>query len=360
MSRSFSGANDTLRYAGAVVDCTATEVTNITFAVAVKRGRTSHSSDEVLMHCGPSANSNHLIGLEINATTNTVDATIRTSSGATSTSVATLADTTTWHLVVGKWVSGVPYISIDGGAFTTSGASRDPTTATSLLSLGGNLSATPGGDYLGLLAHPTFWGTALSDTDVSNLWNGGSFVDFETIQSGSLIQHCPLTRNESPEVDDIGAFDLTVSGATYSSDEPYSSGSTDTPLVVDAAQAVGEGSNVVLSSPVSVTLPVVSGSMVTEGQEVQFQLSSPYTEGQATAQGYDIVLTNFSGGVTSGSATGEGSVIAFPFVLLVTHAQGVGEGSIIGTQASIIITSPGGRRRDGRRRNIGFGRFGRG
>jgi hypothetical protein len=257
-------------------------------------------------------------------------------------------------------VSGVPYISIDGGAFTTSGSSRDPTIATSLLSLGGNLSATPGGDYLGLLAHPTVWGTALSDTDVSNLWNGGSFVDFETIQSGSLIQHCPLTRNESPEVDDIGAFDLTVSGATYSSDEPYSSGSTDTPLVVDAAQAVGEGSNVVLSSPVSVTLPVVSGSMVTEGQEVQFQLSSPYTEGQATAQGYDIVLTNFSGGVTSGSATGEGSVIAFPFVLLVTHAQGVGEGSIIGTQASIIITSPGGRRRDGRRRNIGFGRFGRG
>jgi hypothetical protein len=141
---------------------------------------------------------------------------------------------------------------------------------------------------------------------------------------------------------------------------PASAGSSDTPLIVTSASGVGEGSVVNLINTSAAVLTVGHAQGCGEGQEVLFSIARPYEEAQGVGEGSDIVLTNFTGGITSGQGVGQGQTIGMPLVMGITFAQGVGQGSNVGMVAVIVVTSPSGRPRDRRRRNIGFGRFNRG
>jgi hypothetical protein len=74
-----------------------------------------------------------------------------------------------------------------------------------------------GSTYIGLEAHAARWDTALSDGDAASLIAGANPL---AVSAASLLNYWPLTSNTSPEPDDQGSNDLTVTDATYSADDP--------------------------------------------------------------------------------------------------------------------------------------------
>jgi hypothetical protein len=226
MSRSFDGTNDLLTISSAVVDATTIDTTPVSVAMWIKRAQTSAAAVERLMIAGVAGATNNMLSLGIN-TNNTLFCRTRTTGDADATSTATIADTTNWHLVVGVW-AGIAdrKIYVDDNAAVQNTTSRDPSTATNLFRIGASTdNAAPfTGEYTGLIAYVTVWNTALSDANVASLWNGGAGVDPTTVASGNLVAAWDLTGDESPEVDDVGAFDLTVTGATFSTDNPFAVG----------------------------------------------------------------------------------------------------------------------------------------
>jgi hypothetical protein len=233
MSRSFDGTDDHLTYSGAVVDATAIETTPISIALWIKRARSSAAAAERLVTAGVSGATNNLMAIGIN-TDNTVFCRSRSTGDADSTTVATITDTTTWHLVVGVWASLTSRtVYLDGTAATPNTTSRDPSVATNIFRVGASLdSGAPFTlEYQGLIAYLTVWNTALTGGDVTSLYNSGSGVDPTTIANGNLVAHWDMTGDESPEVDDVGAFDLTVTGATFSTDNPFTVGAAGQPTI---------------------------------------------------------------------------------------------------------------------------------
>jgi hypothetical protein len=223
VSRSFTGGG-ALRYAGLVVDSTAIETTPVSLAMWIKRTAISAASEEALFYNGQAGTTNHFIALGINPD-NTVFCRTRTTSPANATSTATIADTTNWHLVVGVWAAtNSRTIYVDGNAGVTETSTRDPTNTPTRFSLFSNLNNTPTAGLNGYGAYIAVWNVALSSSDVTSLWNGGGGVDPTTIQNASLVGAWDVTGNESPEVDDIGAFDLTVTNGTFSADNPFTVG----------------------------------------------------------------------------------------------------------------------------------------
>lgn len=224
MSRSFDGTNDALSYSGAVVDATNVDTTPKSFACWIKRGRATTGSDEFLMCAGTTAApTSHYLALSISGT-DTIQARARTTSNANATSSATITDTTNWHLVVAVFTSITSRtVYVDGNAGVTDTTSKDPVTATDLFRIGATPEAAFGSEYQGLIAYPTVWNNlALTSGNVSSLWNGGAGVDPLTIQNASIVAHWRLTGNVSPEPSSVGSFDLTLSGTTFSSDNPFS------------------------------------------------------------------------------------------------------------------------------------------
>jgi hypothetical protein len=226
LSRSLSGTNDLLTIGSAVVDATAIETTPVSVAIWVKRGRTSAAGVERLVVAGVAAATNNQISIGIN-TDNTVFCRTRSTGDADATSSATIADTTNWHLIVGVW-AGIAdrTIYVDDNAGVPNTTSRDPSTTTNLFRIGASADNGPPytAEFQGLVAYVTVWNKALSSGEVASLWNSGAGVDPTTVANGNLVAAWDLTGNESPEVDDVGASDLTVVGTTFSTDNPFTVG----------------------------------------------------------------------------------------------------------------------------------------
>lgn len=72
--------------------------------------------------------------------------------------------------------------------------------------------------YEGLLAHLCIWNRVLTAQEITDLANGG---DPETVAPSGLIRYWPLQSDSATQVDQAGSgHDLTVYGASYSTDEP--------------------------------------------------------------------------------------------------------------------------------------------
>lgn len=68
--------------------------------------------------------------------------------------------------------------------------------------------------YDGYIAEAAIWDIALSDAEVASLYVSAGVGIFPTdVQSGHLLAYWPLLGSSSPEPDDVGSADLTVSGA---------------------------------------------------------------------------------------------------------------------------------------------------
>lgn len=292
MSRSFDGDNDSLNIESVVFNATTIETTSVAMACWIKRGRTSAAAEEMLMIGGANSLGGNYQALLIN-TSNQVQARTRTSSNANATG-GTITDTTSWHLVVAIFAgTALRYVSIDGGSTVSDTTSRDPTTATAEFAIAGRPTTVD--EFQGLMAYPTVW-TGLSKTQAewntfcANLWNNGSGVDPKTIENANCIAHWDLTGNESPEVDDVGTFDLIVNNTTFSTDNPFTvGGGEDFTLPVAVNFAVFEASVISLLGPAAV-LPVTPGSAVFEAQQLPFILAQPGQHGEAVFEGQDVTL----------------------------------------------------------------------
>jgi hypothetical protein len=74
-----------------------------------------------------------------------------------------------------------------------------------------------GGRWNGLIAHVCVWNIALSDANMTAL---AASTNPQDISPGSIVDYWTLTGNVSPETPTVGADNLTVTGTTFSSDNP--------------------------------------------------------------------------------------------------------------------------------------------
>jgi hypothetical protein len=94
--------------------------------------------------------------------------------GSASVSSAAGYNDNSWHFVVFSVVAGVPFLSMDGGAFAQgTGSAPSPKTNTYILTLGASYAHA--NSYTGYLDEVGIWPAyALVDADVAVLWNGGA------------------------------------------------------------------------------------------------------------------------------------------------------------------------------------------
>lgn len=83
-----------------------------------------------------------------------------------------LSDTSSYHLVVAKSVSGACYLSVDGATFT-SGSTAGGAYPGSIISFGAS-SDYFGTAFDGKLDAVTIWPTGLSQGQVTDIWNAGT------------------------------------------------------------------------------------------------------------------------------------------------------------------------------------------
>lgn len=73
---------------------------------------------------------------------------------------------------------------------------------------------TPDNYYDGMLAHWAVWNSALSQAQIEGLHGGGSSGDNPlAVQAANLVAYWPLAGDASPEPDDKGSYDLTLTGS---------------------------------------------------------------------------------------------------------------------------------------------------
>lgn len=137
--------------------------------------------------------------------------------GSTTTSVGTLS-AGTWYSVIGVWTSATDR------TIYADGSSANGTTSRVLSGLDDTtLGRTRYNDTSfsqplnGRIAQVAVWNTALGSTDRAMLQNAANPL---TVAYSSLVAYWPLTANVSPETSLVGTCNMTVNGATYSSDDP--------------------------------------------------------------------------------------------------------------------------------------------
>lgn len=206
MSRSFDGSGDRLVYTGVVVD-----TPPFTMATWFKRG--AISSTQYLLNTCTQGSTNHSHRLAFNSA-NLLSAT----STDTATSISsghTITDTASWHHAAGVWASATSrQCYLDGTADTVNTTSRTPSGIDRFKVGAGGSEAQV---FNGLIAHSAVWGVALTADEIASLAAGLSPL---LIRPASLVAYWPYLGRDSTEIDIIGRYDLAVTGAAASADEP--------------------------------------------------------------------------------------------------------------------------------------------
>ncbi len=368
MSRHFDGDNDYLRVASAVFDASTLETTPASVLIWFKRDRSAVGDEETLMCMSAGTASNNLCEI-VFTTADRVGVRTRTSSNSHALSTV-LTDTASWHMAVGVYgdtstgaaTTSSRSVYLDGAAASTEPTAKDPTSASTQLTFGGNEASTPTQDFQGYMAYLTVWNKALSSSEVASLYNSGAGADPLTVANGNIIAYWPLTGNESPEIDQVGAFDLTVTGTTFSSDNPFTLAADDYTLPVDVGYGVAEASNINFQAPDSLTLPVTNGNVAAEGQDIYFQMTSLAADVSMVVAGQDILFgfsEPFSLSVDVGTAVAAGETITLNqnFSLTVDTGFGVAEGYDISSFTPFVTAAArAGARKRAARRMINFRR----
>ena len=134
------------------------------------------------------------------------------------TTVATISDTTTWHLITGVFdATNSRSVQIDAGSKISGAGVRIPTIATSdAMRIG--LSLNGFNFFPGNIAYVAAWNIGLSDADITNLLT----LSPDQVQPANLVDMWGLLNNQSPEPDSGSAnVNMTVNGAPgFSTDNP--------------------------------------------------------------------------------------------------------------------------------------------
>ena len=108
---------------------------------------------------------------------------------------------------------------LDGRGASSTGAST--TGATNMVRISGDCLGVNTMTGNNLVAHVAIWNVALSASDVKSLL----YLYPNQVQVASLVHYWPMTNNQSPEPDyGSGNLSATVTGATFSTDNPNIAG----------------------------------------------------------------------------------------------------------------------------------------
>ena len=115
-----------------------------------------------------------------------------------------------WHHALAVFASATSRAAyIDGGSKGTNAVSRSPA-GLDVTVIGRQGSLTPTQYVSGLIAEAAIWDTELSDADALILARGYSPL---LVRPENLVAYWPLIGRTSPEIDVVGRFELTVTGA---------------------------------------------------------------------------------------------------------------------------------------------------
>jgi len=213
MSRSFNGSSDYARYGGAVVSA-------YPFTMACWALPDNTTANHTLIWVGNSAVSNQYFELSIRgADGGDPVAAIARNTVYTSATTSTGFSSSAWNHCCGVWTN-----SFSRDAYLNGGGKGSNTESVSATGLGANRTtvgrsddSTPGDNIAGLIAHPCIWNVALTEAEIKSLARGAHPL---TVRPASIVSYWPLYGNGSPEPDEVGRFELPLTGTSKSSNNP--------------------------------------------------------------------------------------------------------------------------------------------
>ena len=133
-------------------------------------------------------------------------------------SVATVS-TGAWQSAGAVWTSTTSRSVYVNGANKITNTDTSAVTFTDLDRTGVGVNIVGGFTELfdGRLAHCAVWNVALADAEMEILHSGLSPL---RVRPASLVAYWSLSGKDDPEIDIIGRYDLTVTSAAASNDEP--------------------------------------------------------------------------------------------------------------------------------------------
>jgi hypothetical protein len=133
-------------------------------------------------------------------------------------SVATVS-TGAWQSAGAVWASATSRSVYVNGANKVTNTQTSAVTFTDLDRTGVGVNIVGGFTELfdGRLAHPTVWKAELTDDEFAALHAG---IHPTRIRPASLVSYWSLSGKDSPEIDIVGRYDLTVTNAAASIEEP--------------------------------------------------------------------------------------------------------------------------------------------
>lgn len=142
-------------------------------------------------------------------------ASINSGSDFAETSTAWVVDT--WHHALAvEAATNDRRVYLDGGGKGTNSASSIPA-GLDRISIGVDGKLTPVNFMGGDIGYVAIWNIALTDEDAVSLANG---LDPRKLKPDNLVYFVPM-NGQSPELDIIGKFNMTVTGATKSEEPPF-------------------------------------------------------------------------------------------------------------------------------------------
>lgn len=143
---------------------------------------------------------------------------VASASGSATASSATLAiaDTTIWHHVVGAFVGPTSFTSkvwMDGANSGSQPSPRSPTgVTTARIGARGDAASFMSGRIAHAIAGTGF----PTDAEVLQMFSNPP----PSIRTTTQFFYAPLVENRSPEIDDIDGLELTITNATFDTDNP--------------------------------------------------------------------------------------------------------------------------------------------
>lgn len=217
MSRSFDGATTSLDNISGTVPVSAVPLTIVCWFKPAAIGTT-----QTLVALNTTGGGNHQFELVIDST-NIIHAQARDTTTSQGVTVGTV-NNGAWNMaaaVFNTTTSRQAYLNGELGAVNAN--TRTPT-GLNEIRIGKSRSGAAAFNQFanGLAAYAWIWNTNLTEVELDGLYNalaGG--IDPSTVQGANLKFRTDLLLNASPEVDTIAALNLTVTAATFSSDNPF-------------------------------------------------------------------------------------------------------------------------------------------
>ena len=207
MARLFNdAASHSLLYSGAVVSAAP-----CTFASWMRTNDLGVS--QTIVSVGDSSKTNNYKRLSWSQGQNAIIAQ-EAAGGSVFAATTAAATANTWHHAVAAFDSSSPYqiAWLDGGNKGTSTSDKTPS-GIDQTGIGAWARGSPTQYFSGDLAEAAIWNVVLTDAEVAMLALGLCPL---FVRPANLVGYWPIIGRYSPEIDLVGGFDMTVTGATVS------------------------------------------------------------------------------------------------------------------------------------------------